>query len=134
MNKISSFISVNKSRFTVIVIFIIIGLILYLIYNNGPKPKYDSINNPIVEQLLKEQAERIENLEYQLLKFNENFRKKIITDSILFYKGQKQIAEINTSLKIQKSENEKKHILNSNYDIEQSYNTLSNNIKKRTKK
>jgi hypothetical protein len=134
MNKIASFISVNKSKFVVIAIIFIIVVLVYLIYNNEPKPKDDAINNPIVEQVLKEQAERIEQLEFQILEFNKNLRKKEIKDSILFVKGQKDISELKLSIKKSSDEAKQKHILNSNSDIEQSYNTLSNNIKKRSKK
>ena len=135
IKNITNFIAINKKFFLFIVLPIVVLIIAVVIYTRFPKtPIYDGLNNPIVEQQLKQQEERIETLEYALLKFNQELREKIIADSILYSKGQKQIAELNISIQNNKIENEKKHIINNNTDFNESSIILKSNIKKRGKK
>lgn len=135
IKNITNFIAINKKFFLFIVLPIVILIIAIVVYLRLPKtPIYDGLNNPIVEQQLKDQKQRIEVLEYALLKFNQELREKIIADSILYSKGQKQIAELNISIQNNKIENEKKHIINNNTDFNESSIILKSNIKKRGKK
>jgi len=111
------------------------GVLLFLWFDSRViKPKYDALNNPILEQVQKEQGERIENLESIVLKLREEISEKSVKDSILQANSKKEISDLKLFIANQKSDNEKKHILNNNNDIVQSYNTLTDNIKKRKQK
>lgn len=114
--------------------FAIIGMILFLYsWVNTNSHNIRDLQSPILNEIIKQQDKRISTLEEQLLKFNKDFRKKIIADSILYSNGQKTILEINSQIKDNKYENQKKHIVNSNTDLNQSFDILTNNLKKRSK-
>lgn len=113
--------------------FIIIGVFLsFWVVTNSLKIK--ELQMPIVDAIVKEQGKRIETLEKQLLILNKELRSRVVADSILYSKGQKQIAELNISIQNNKIENEKKHIINNNTDFNESSIILKSNIKKRGKK
>jgi hypothetical protein len=129
LNKILDWCHKNWKFFIIVGVFLTIS---FWVVTNSLKIK--ELQMPIVDAIVKEQGKRIEILEYALLKFNKELREKIIADSILYSKGQKQIAELNISIQNNKIENEKKHIINNNTDFNESSIILKSNIKKRGKK
>ena len=134
LKNIFNFIATNKKFFLFIVTPALVLAIFCWLTMRKPTPKYDALNNPILEQIQKEQGERIENLESIVLQLRQEIADKSVQDSILQVVSKKKIIELQFFIQNIKSDNEKKHILNSNTDINQSYDILTNNIKKRKQK
>lgn len=129
LNKILDWCHKNWKFFIIIGVFLTISF--WVITNTN---KIKELQMPIVDAIVKEQGKRIETLEKQLLILNKELRSRVVADSILYSKGQKQIAELNISIQNNKIENEKKHIINNNTDFNESSIILKSNIKKRGKK
>mgnify|MGYP000237461108 CR=1 FL=1 len=91
------------------------------------------IDNPILDSIIKSQNEKIENLEGSLEKISEELRKKNKNDSVLSVKNTSKIYSLEQSINQIKIENGKKHSFIDSSDINQSYNTLTDNIKARKK-
>ena len=124
---------VNK-RFLLCVVLPMVLLTIFIVSKFPEnKPKYDALNNPIIKQIQQEQGRRIENLEALILNLQAELSAKSYKDSIIQLKGQKDIESLKTFIKSSKLNNEKKHNLNDNNDIDQSFNILTNNIKARKK-
>lgn len=129
LNKILDWCHKNWKFFIIVGVFLTIS---FWVVTNSLKIK--ELQMPIVDAIVKEQGKRIETLEKQLLILNKELRSRVVADSILYSKGQKQIAELNISIQNNKIENEKKHIINNNTDFNESSIILKSNIKKRGKK
>lgn len=134
MNKIRSLVHFIYSQ-RVFLIAIAFGLLLFLWLDSRViKPKYDALNNPILEQIQKEQGDRIENLESIVLALSKEISEKSVKDSILQVTSKKEISELKLFIANKKTENEKKHIFNNSTTTDESALILRNNIKKRTVK
>lgn len=76
-------IGINKKMLLFIILPIFLVIIAITVFTFKPKPKYDALNNPILEKLLKDQSEKITELNKKVSKINAELNQKKTADSLL---------------------------------------------------
>jgi len=134
-NKLVHWLDINKGfLFKILLPVVVLSLSVFLSMRSCNKPTGSVvIDNPILDSIIKSQNEKIENLEGSLEKISEELRKKNKNDSVLSVKNTSKIYSLEQSINQIKIENGKKHSFIDSSDINQSYNTLTDNIKARKK-
>lgn len=108
-----------------------IGCLIYLFISSHNATVTTSGSDSSLDFLIKNQNKKIEAIEKKLDSLDIIIVSKIKEDSILTINIKNEIESTKTSIKKLKYENSKGHIIISNSDIDESYSTLTENIKKR---
>ena len=128
--KIWSFLVINKRTLLLFSMPILFFIIIFII---ATKDNNHTNIEPYWEQQNSVQKQKIETLTQELNQLKEQLSTKQRKDSILQAQSKKEIAELKAMLKNIKTENEKKRLLLNTADIDEGYDILTNNIKKRSK-
>lgn len=134
-NKVLHWLDINKGfLFKIILPVLFVTVFVFISFRSCNKPTGSVvIDNPILDSIIKSQNQKIENLEGSFEKISEELAKKNKSDSVLSVKNTNRIYSLEQSINQIKIENGKKHGFIDSSDINQSFNTLTSNIKARKK-
>ena len=108
-------------------------LLVIIIFFATKKPKivtYKS-DNKVLEQIQAEQQKQIDYLRFKTDSLNKELIIKKKLDAELQSKSENEIIDLRLQIKAIKNNANAKKDINNNADLEQSYDILTNNIKKR---
>lgn len=108
-------------------------LLVIIIFFATKKPKivtYKS-DNKVLEQIQAEQQKQIDYLRFKIDSLNKELIIKKKLDAELQSKSENEIIDLRLQIKAIKNNANAKKDINNNADLEQSYDILTNNIKKR---
>jgi len=108
-------------------------LLVIIIFFATKKPKivtYKS-DNKVLEQIQAEQQKQIDYLRFKIDSLNKELIIKKILDAELQSKSENEIIDLRLQIKAIKNNANAKKDINNNADLEQSFDILTSNIKKR---
>lgn len=108
-------------------------LLVIIIFFATKKPKivtYKS-DNKVLEQIQAEQQKQIDYLRFKIDSLNKELIIKKKLDAELQSRSENEIIDLRLQIKAIKNNANAKKDINNNADLEQSYDILTNNIKKR---
>lgn len=125
---------INVNQRILFIGFVLLLMIIITATNiHSCKKKPTAVDNPILDSIIDAQNKRINELEISLSEVTNELNEKKSQDSILSASNITKIISLQQGIAKLKIDNEKKHIIISNSNLEQSYDALRTNIKARKK-
>lgn len=127
MNKIKEFINENRHflAYIFVPLFIVVLIVVF-------RPKYENrSDNKVLEQIQVEQQKQIDYLRFKTDSLNKELIIKKKLDAELQSRSENEIIDLRLQIKAIKNNANAKKDINNNADLEQSFDILTSNIKKR---